>query len=89
MIDWWSETEHAVVECLASSGPMSPQELAQRTGLSEGEAVAFLCMLVREKKVAIQLVGLAAAPPSRGARGGGRHRDKPPTRPEPAYAGGH
>ena len=89
MIDWWSETEHAVVECLASAGPLSPQDLARRLGLSEGETIAFLCMLVREKKVAMQLVGLTAASSGRPARVGGRHRSKSPARPEPAYAGGH
>jgi hypothetical protein len=89
MIDWWSETEHAVVECLAGAGPMSPQDLARRLGRSEGETIAFLCMLVREQKVAIQLVGLTAAPSSRPAREAGRHRLKAPARPEPAYAGGH
>lgn len=88
MIDWWSETEHAVVECLGAAGPMSPQDLARRVDLSEGEAIAFLCMLAREKKVAIRLVGLADAPPSRPARVG-RHRDKAPVGQEPAYAGGH
>jgi predicted ArsR family transcriptional regulator len=89
MIDWWSETEHAVVECLASAGPMSPQDLARRLGLSEGETVAFLCMLVREQKVAMQVVGLTAVPSGRPAREAGRHRAKAPTRREPAYAGGH
>ena len=89
MIDWWSETEHAVVECLASAGPMSPEDLARRLGLSEGETIAFLCMLVREQKIAMQLVGLTAAPSSRLGREAGRHRSKAPARPEPAYAGGH
>jgi predicted ArsR family transcriptional regulator len=89
MIDWWSETEQAMVECLSSAGPMSPQELAHRVGISEGEAIAFLCMLAREKKVAIQLVGLTGAPPSRAARGHARRRDKAPLVREPAYAGGH
>jgi hypothetical protein len=89
MIDWWSETEQGVVECLSSAGPMSPQELAQRVGLSEGEAISFLCMLAREKKVAIQLVGLTGAPSSKPARGHGRHRDKARVVQEPAYAGGH
>jgi predicted ArsR family transcriptional regulator len=89
MIDWWSETEHAVVECLSSAGPMSPQDLARRVGISEGETIAFLCMLVREQKVAIQLVGLTAVPLSRPARGAGRHREKAPAVSEPAYAGGH
>jgi predicted ArsR family transcriptional regulator len=89
MIDWWSETEHAMVECLSSAGPMSPQELAHRVGISEGEAISFLCMLAREKKVAIQLVGLTGAPPSKPARGQARHRDKARVVQEPAYAGGH
>ena len=89
MVDWWSETEHAVVECLTSGGPMSPQDLARRVGISEGEAIAFLCMLVREQKVAIQLVGLAGAPASRVPRGPGRQQEKAMVVREPAYAGGH
>ena len=89
MIDWWSDTEHAVVDALASAGPMSPQDLAQRVGISEGEAIAYLCMLAKEKKVAIQLVGLTSPSPSRVGRRGGRHREKAPVLPEPAYAGGH
>jgi predicted ArsR family transcriptional regulator len=89
MIDWWSDTEHAVVDALASAGPMSPQDLAQRVGISEGEAIAYLCMLVKEKKVAIQLVGLTSLAPSRVGRGTGRHRGKTPVLPEPVYAGGH
>src|SRR6266542_6851725 len=24
MIDWWSETDHAILECLRETGPMSP-----------------------------------------------------------------
>jgi predicted ArsR family transcriptional regulator len=89
MIDWWSETEHTVLECLASAGPLSPKDLAGRLGLSEGETIAFLCMLVREQKITMQLVGLTAAPSGRPAREGGRQRGKAPARREPAYAGGH
>jgi hypothetical protein len=88
MIDWWSETEQAVVECLASAGSMSPQDLAHRIGVSEGEAISFLCMLAREQKVAIQLVGLTGALPIRPARRHAR-RHKAPAGQEPAYAGGH
>jgi hypothetical protein len=88
MIDWWSEIEQTVVETLASAGALSPQELGRRVGISEGEAVAFLCMLAREKKVAIQLVGPVAAP-SGVARGADRPRAKAPVMHEPAYAGGH
>ena len=88
MIDWWSETEHAVIESLADAGPMSPQDLARRLRLTEGEIVAFLCMLAREKKVAIQLVSLEE-PARRLARGGTRVREKTLARVEPAHAGGH
>lgn len=87
MIDWWSETEQAMVECLASAGPMSPQDLARRVGISEGEAISFLCMLAREKKVAIQLVDVAGAPPRKPSRSHAR-RDKERVVPEPAYQGG-
>jgi hypothetical protein len=70
MVDWWSETEHGIVECLGTGGAMSPGELGRRGGISEGEAIAFLCMLVRERKVSIRLIGLNDEPPSRRAQGG-------------------
>jgi len=89
MIDWWSATEHAVVDALASAGPMSPQDLAQRVGISEGEAIAYLCMLAKEEKVAIQLVGLTSSSSRRVGRGTGRHREKALVLTEPVYAGGH
>ncbi len=88
MIDWWSETEHALVDALASAGPMSPQDLARRIGISEGEAIAYLCMLARERKVAIQLVGLTPSM-NRPGRVVGRHREKTPVRTGPAFVGGH
>jgi DNA-binding Lrp family transcriptional regulator len=58
MIDWWSETDGAIVECLRATGPMSPEELARRIGLSVGEISAFLAMLVREDRVRIRTVEL-------------------------------
>ena len=58
MIDWWSDTDDAIVECLRAVGPMSPQDLALRTGLSIGETSAFLAMLVRENRVRVRLVEL-------------------------------
>ncbi len=69
MVDWWSETEHAIVKCLGSGGAMSPGELGRRVGISEGEAIAFLCMLARERKVSVRLAGLHDEPASRMARG--------------------
>ena len=89
MVDWWSETEHAIVECLGSNGPMSPEDLAQRVGISEGEATAFLCMLAREKKVLIRLVGLKDAPAEPRARRAARLRGKAPAPRQAAYAEGH
>jgi predicted ArsR family transcriptional regulator len=89
MVDWWSETEHAIVECLGSNGPMSPEDLAQRLGISEGEATAFLCMLAREKKLRIRLVGLCDTRPALPSRGSARARGRAPRQRQPAYAGGH
>ena len=86
MVDWWSETEHAIVECLEHNGPMSPEDLARRVGISEGETTAFLCMLAREKKILIRLVGLKSAPASRSPA---RARGKAPAPRQTAYAGGH
>ena len=68
MIDWWSEIEHGIVECLGSGGVMSPGALGRCVGISEGEAIAFLCMLARERKVSIRLVGLHDEPASQTAR---------------------
>jgi hypothetical protein len=56
MVDWWAETEHAILQCLRETGPLSPADLARRLGLSAGEATAFVCMLSRDGKVDIRLV---------------------------------
>jgi predicted ArsR family transcriptional regulator len=61
MIDWWNETDTEILECLRRHGAMSPDELGRHLGISEGEASAFLAMLVREGKVSIRLVDLSAA----------------------------
>jgi DNA-binding Lrp family transcriptional regulator len=58
MIDWWSETDHAILECLLAAGPMSPEDLSRRIGLSPGETSAFVAMLVREGRIRIRLVEL-------------------------------
>ena len=59
MIDWWQDTDHAILECLRTSGPLSPHDLCHRVGLSEGEIAEFLAMLVRQRRVRIRLVELA------------------------------
>jgi winged helix-turn-helix DNA-binding protein/HNH endonuclease len=48
MIDWWQETDTAILECLRRHGAMSPAPLGRHLGISEGAATAFLAMLVRE-----------------------------------------
>ena len=65
MIDWWTETDDAIVECLRVLGPTSPEELARRVGLSVGDVSAFLAMLVREDRVRIRSVDLTAEETSR------------------------
>ena len=58
MIDWWQETDTAILACLQRHGAMSPVALGCHLGMSEGEATAFLAMLVREGKVSIRLLEL-------------------------------
>jgi len=75
MVDWSSETEHDIVECLRRDGMLSPAELGQRVGVSETEATMFLCMLARDGKIRIRLVesvdemeGPSPCPPPKGER---------------------
>ena len=89
MVAWWSEIEHGIVECLGSGGPMSPEALGSRVGISEGEAIAFLCMLARERKVSIRLVGLHDEPASRTARGAACLGKQAAGSRQAAYAGGN
>ncbi len=88
MIDWWSEIEHGIVECLGSGGAMSPGELGRRVGISEGEATAFLCMLAQDRKVSIRLVGLNDEAASRTARGAAFLGEQAVVSRQTAYAGG-
>ena len=69
MLDLWTETDGAVLECLRDAGAMSPGDLGKRVGISEGEAVAFLCMLARLGKVRIRLVELNDEPARRISEG--------------------
>ena len=88
MIEWWPEIERGILECLGSGGPMSPAELGRRVGISEGEAITFLCMLAREGKVSIRLVGLHAAPATRTAPPTGNLGEPAAVSGQAAYAGG-
>ena len=59
--NWWDETERAILHCLRHGGPMSPGELGRRIGASDGEATAFLTLLIGAGKVRLRLVELTPA----------------------------
>ncbi|MBI2525780.1 MAG: winged helix-turn-helix domain-containing protein [Candidatus Rokubacteria bacterium] len=61
MIDWWTAIDGEILGCLENHGAMSLQELGRRLGISEGEANAFVSMLVREGKLRIRQVELVPA----------------------------
>ncbi|HYB43619.1 MAG TPA: AsnC family protein [Candidatus Methylomirabilis sp.] len=76
MVDWWTETDRAILDCLRQSGPLSPTDLGHRLGLSAGEVTCFLSMLIGEGKVRIRAVELDdAAEPSRPNEGARRTRE--------------
>ena len=57
--DWWTGVDDETVRCLTEHGPMSPDELGQRLGMSEDAATSLLGHLVREGKARIRLVAAA------------------------------
>ena len=61
MSDWWTETDRSLVQCLRELRTASPAGLGRRVGISEGEATAFLCMLIAQGKVRLGLVELDEA----------------------------
>ncbi|HUM17710.1 MAG TPA: winged helix-turn-helix domain-containing protein [Candidatus Nitrosotalea sp.] len=61
MDNWWAETDEAILEALAGAGATTPADVARRVGISEGEATAFLTMLIREGKVRMCVVALRGA----------------------------
>jgi len=68
MLDWWADIDGEIMGCLRDHGAMSLLEIGQRLGISEGEASAFVAMLVREGKLRVCRVELAPAA-DRGAPG--------------------
>ncbi|HXJ78893.1 MAG TPA: helix-turn-helix domain-containing protein [Candidatus Methylomirabilis sp.] len=57
--DWWA-IDREILQCLACHDAMTPAEVARELGLSAAEAASLLAMLVREGKVRICQVTLAA-----------------------------
>jgi len=56
---WWADVDGETLQCLVEHGPMSPEELGKRLGMSAHAAVALLGHLVREGKARICLVAAA------------------------------
>ena len=57
--DWWSTVDAETLRCLAEHGPMAPDELGKRLGMSEEAATSLVAQLVREGKARVRLVALA------------------------------
>ena len=55
---WWEALDTETLRCLTEHGPMSPDELGKRLGLSEDAAASLLGHLVREGKARICLVAV-------------------------------
>ncbi len=56
---WWTTVDDETLQCLAEHGPMSPDELGKRLGMSEHAAASLVSHLVREGKARICLVAAA------------------------------
>ena|SRR2546425_4589797 len=59
MEEWWTQIDDDVLGSLALHGPMTPDDLGRRLGLSEGATASLLTMLVQNGKVRICSVELA------------------------------
>ncbi len=66
--NFWADIDSTILECLRNGGPMSPAEIGRRTKMSEGEATAFLAVLIGEGTVGLQLVGIDEQPTGREQR---------------------
>ena len=56
---WWAELDAETLACLVEHGPMSPDELGKRLGMSEAAAAALVSHLVREGRARVCLVAAA------------------------------
>jgi DNA-directed RNA polymerase specialized sigma24 family protein len=63
MEDWWSEIDDEVQACLKRYGAMTPGEIAQHLGLSEGAISSVVSLLAQEGKLRIARVELFDHPP--------------------------
>lgn len=52
MESWWADLDHEVLECLTTR-PMTPAEIGDKVGLSEGSVTSMLAMLAQEGRIQI------------------------------------
>ncbi|HEU5195460.1 MAG TPA: MarR family transcriptional regulator [Methylomirabilota bacterium] len=57
---WWGALDAETLACLTEHGPMSPDELGKRLGMSAQAVASLVSHLVREGKARICLVASAA-----------------------------
>ena len=58
-VDRWWDVDDELLRCLTEHGPMTPDELGKRLGMSETAAVSVVAHLAREGKARICLVATA------------------------------
>ena len=62
MDGWWDEIDAAIVDELIGAGPMSPEELGKRVGMSTDAVCSCLAMLAAGGKVHITSVEVTPPP---------------------------
>lgn len=58
--DLWDLLDSEVLDCLACGRPLSPEEIGEKLGMSADAAASLVTMLVRDGRVRITAVELAA-----------------------------
>lgn len=62
MSDWWTEIDDEILAILEAYGPMDPEDLAKKLGMSTAAVCSCLSMLTEARKVRIRSVESAAPP---------------------------
>jgi len=59
MIDWWSELDDEIVNCLVDRD-LTPEELSQKIGMSTAAVTSLLGRLAQEGRITILRVARAS-----------------------------
>lgn len=62
MDDWWAEIDDEILATLRANGPMDPEMLGEKLGMSTAAVCSCLSMLAAQKKVCIRSVELPPGP---------------------------